>query len=560
MRALRSLVAPFGEARSYRGLAFLLSALPLAGVWLGLLIAVWTVSLALAITPLVVPALIGTSVAVQGAAVVEAALARSLLGVGVRPPVELVGEGFWRRASAVLADRAMWRAQAYLLLRITVGFALGAALLALIALALSLIAAPSFYWSIHAGLGPGWYAVRSLPEALSLVPLGLLALLASVHLIAPLAAPWRSLSGALLDRASAPSPPRAPLPNRRSEPSAQSHARRAVLVHAASSGGLNLLLIVIWALTSRGYFWPMWTLLVLALPLALHAWVVAVEEHRAFWLKRRLDAGFAIHAGVWVALLLFLTGVWAASGGGYFWPVWPLLVAILALGPHAAALLLRSPDRAALRERISTLETSRAGAVDVQESELRRIERDLHDGAQARLVALGMSLGMAEQKLDAEQDPAAARELLAEARAGAGEALRELRDLARGIHPPVLADRGLEAALQALAAVSPISVTVSVTLPARPKPPVESAAYFVVAEAMANAGKHAQASRVDVRVARHGDALSVEAHDDGVGGADPSGGGLGGLRRRVQALDGTLSVLSPPGGPTTIRAELPCEW
>jgi signal transduction histidine kinase len=334
--------------------------------------------------------------------------------------------------------------------------------------------------------------------------------------------------------------------------------RRAVVIHAAAVAVVNALLIVIWALTSQGYFWPMWPLLVLALPLAIHAWVVEAEEQNALWLRWRLDTGFAIHAGVWAALLLFLTGVWGASDGGYFWPVWVLLVAIVAVGAHAAALLMGGSDRAALTERISTLESSRAGAVDVQDAELRRIERDLHDGAQARLVALGMSLGMAEQKLAGEQDPEAARALLGEARTGAGEALRELRDLARGIHPPVLADRGLEAAVRALAAASPISVTVSVTLGSRPKPPVESAAYFVVAEALANAGKHARASRIDVRVTREGETLSVEVHDDGVGGADASGGGLDGLRRRVEALDGRLSVLSPPGGPTTIRAELPC--
>jgi signal transduction histidine kinase len=330
-----------------------------------------------------------------------------------------------------------------------------------------------------------------------------------------------------------------------------------VSVHATTVAGISLAMVVIWGLTSRGYFWPVWVVLVLGVLLAIHAWIVWVQEHPAFWLERRLDPAFAIHAGVWGAFLLFLTCVWAVTSRGYFWPIWVLLVALLAVVPHAAAVVRSSRDRAAMSERISTLETTRAGAVDVQEAELRRIERDLHDGAQARLVALGMSLGMAEQKL--ASDTEAARELLAEARAGAGEALRELRDLARGIHPPVLADRGLDAAVRALAAGSPISVTVSVTLTERPKPPVESAAYFVVAEALANAGKHASASRVDVRIIRRDATLSVEVHDDGAGGADPSGSGLSGLRSRVEALDGILAVVSPPGGPTTVRAELPCE-
>jgi signal transduction histidine kinase len=171
-------------------------------------------------------------------------------------------------------------------------------------------------------------------------------------------------------------------------------------------------------------------------------------------------------------------------------------------------------------------------------------------------VALGMSLGMAEQKL--ADDPARVGELIAEARLGAEQALRELRDLARGIHPPVLADRGLEAALSSLANSTPMKVTLSVDLDERPPQAVESAAYFVVAEALANAGKHAQAKRLDVRVVRTTDLVDVRVEDDGVGGADPEGSGLRGLRRRVEALDGTLSVISPRGGPTRIRAQLPC--
>jgi signal transduction histidine kinase len=387
------------------------------------------------------------------------------------------------------------------------------------------------------------------------MPVGAVALALALVLARAATAPSRALANATLGSSST-RPAGGPGASRDPGPPGGPGARRALAIHAVASAAFASLLILIWALTSRGYFWPVWPLLVLALALGIHAVVVFVNENRSWLMERRLDRGFGIHAGVWVVLVLFLIGVWAASGGGYFWPVWPLLAGMIAVGANAAALLLTG-DRSALTARISTLEETRAGAVDVQEAELRRIERDLHDGAQARLVALGMSLGMAEQKLATE--PEAAAELLADARAGAGEALRELRDLARGIHPPVLADRGLDAAVRALAAASPTSVTVSATVPERPKPPVESAAYFVVAEALANAGKHSGARRVDVRIVSGDGVLSVEVHDDGGGGADPAGGGLSGLRRRVEALDGTLRVVSPPGGPTTIRAELPCE-
>jgi signal transduction histidine kinase len=202
------------------------------------------------------------------------------------------------------------------------------------------------------------------------------------------------------------------------------------------------------------------------------------------------------------------------------------------------------------------LESTRAAAVDAQGAELRRIERDLHDGAQARLVALGMSLGLAEQRF--ASDPDGARQLVVEARLGVGEALRELRDLARGIHPPVLSDRGLAAALATLADQSGLPVSIDVELDERLDAAVEAAAYFVVAEALANAAKHSRATGIVVRVRRDGDTLGLEIEDDGRGGADPAGGGLTGLRRRVEALDGTLSIVSPAGGPTTISAELPC--
>jgi signal transduction histidine kinase len=196
-------------------------------------------------------------------------------------------------------------------------------------------------------------------------------------------------------------------------------------------------------------------------------------------------------------------------------------------------------------------------AVDVAAAERRRIERDLHDGAQQRLVALAMDLGMAREKFAG--DPQAARTLLDEAHDEAKRALAELRNLARGIHPAVLTDRGLDAAVSALAARSPVPVEVDIDLHDRPPGAIESTAYFVVAEALANVAKHAAATHAQVRITKEGGRLVVEVRDDGVGGADPAGGsGLTGLADRVASIDGRLTVASPQGGPTVVRTELPC--
>lgn len=210
----------------------------------------------------------------------------------------------------------------------------------------------------------------------------------------------------------------------------------------------------------------------------------------------------------------------------------------------------------ALTERISQVETSRARVVDAAEAERRRIERDLHDGAQQRLVALAMHLGMAKEKLGTDPDAAAA--LVDEAHAEAKRALVELRDLARGLHPAVLTDRGLGPALSAVAARSAVPVEVRVDLRDRPDATTEGIAYFVVCEALANVAKHSAAERATVSIGRRGDRLVVEVSDDGRGGATLDGSGLQGLRDRVQAVDGWLHVASPPGGPTTVTAELPC--
>ncbi|MCA1222785.1 sensor histidine kinase [Streptomyces sp. 8L] len=222
--------------------------------------------------------------------------------------------------------------------------------------------------------------------------------------------------------------------------------------------------------------------------------------------------------------------------------------------------LLAPTEQARLRARVTELAASRAETVDTRASELRRIERDLHDGAQARLASLGMSLGLAEQLL--AQDPEAAARLLSEARESTSAALVELRDLVRGIHPPVLADRGLDGAVQALALANPVPTEVTVRLPGRLPAPVESAAYFAVAEALANAVKHAAAHRVSILLEytdEGGGLLRMLVGDDGGGGASLDGGtGLRGIGRRLGAFDGTLDVHSPVGGPTEVRMSLPC--
>jgi signal transduction histidine kinase len=209
------------------------------------------------------------------------------------------------------------------------------------------------------------------------------------------------------------------------------------------------------------------------------------------------------------------------------------------------------------QERITELQVSRAGAVDAAASELRRIERDLHDGAQARLVALAMEIGMAREQI--ERDPQAAALLLAGAHEDAKTALAELRDLARGIHPAILTDRGLDAAVSALAARCPVPCTVAIDLPDRLPAAIESAAYFTIAEALANVAKHSGAARCDISGRRDGEVLVIKVHDDGRGGVDEGrGSGIHGLRGRVEALDGKLLVASPAGNGTLLRAELPC--
>jgi signal transduction histidine kinase len=240
------------------------------------------------------------------------------------------------------------------------------------------------------------------------------------------------------------------------------------------------------------------------------------------------------------------------------WLAWRWSPPLLHANARVVRWLLAPSERARLQRRVEHLAESRADTVDAQALELRRIERDLHDGAQAKLVALGMSLGMAEELFD--RDPAAVRDLLAEARLSTSQALGELRDLVRGIHPPVLADRGLAGAVRAFVLALSLPVDVDATLPGRPQPPVEAAAYFAVVEALTNTVKHAGAGHAWVRLRHERGRLRIEVGDDGRGGATlPPGGGLRGLERRLGAFDGTLALSSPAGGPTIVTMEIPCD-
>jgi signal transduction histidine kinase len=271
-----------------------------------------------------------------------------------------------------------------------------------------------------------------------------------------------------------------------------------------------------------------------------------------------------VHAGGnnWYAFI-HVTGTLSA------WLCVPLGIAFIALGLVLAPLFLRwygrlahsmlAPTKqAALKRQVAHLAESRAEAVGTGAAEIRRIERDLHDGAQARLVAMGMTLSAAEQVLD--DNPDAARALLLEARDASAKALTELRDLVRGIHPPVLADRGIAEAVRALAMDSPLRIKVTNELPGRPPAPAESAAYFTVSELVANVAKHAGAHQVWIDLRYERGMLRIDVGDDGQGGADPARGtGLRGIERRLSAFDGILALSSPPGGPTVATMELPCE-
>jgi signal transduction histidine kinase len=286
-----------------------------------------------------------------------------------------------------------------------------------------------------------------------------------------------------------------------------------------------------------------WSLSLALLTLPLY--VYALPGHSAEFGLFDVTFGPSAFAAALIGLLgIVFVSPWATLG-------------LAALDGAVARALLGPSATAAQQAEMRRIEASRVAAVDSADAERRRIERNLHDGAQARLVGVAMDLGRAEAAFD--EDPERARELVAGAHDETKAALVELRDLVRGFHPAILEDRGLDAALSAIVARAPVPVDLKVDVVQRPPATVESAAYYVVVEALANVAKHSDATKASVSIARRGDRLAIDVTDNGVGGADISKGtGLHGLEDRVRGLGGWIHVLSPAGGPTSVMVELPC--
>jgi signal transduction histidine kinase len=319
-----------------------------------------------------------------------------------------------------------------------------------------------------------------------------------------------------------------------------------------------VLLGAIWFLDGQGYLWPAWAWLGLAVPVLL--------DFTADWAWRQSPGAVRRVACVWAlagvaAVILLLTWLltWLLAGAREFWPAWALLGLATAVSSYSLFALhdrvLVAYGRRALRARIDLLTRTRRQVVAAQAAELRRIERDLHDGAQARLVALTLQLGRAEMRVADQPD---VQRLIHDAQREAHHAIDELRDLARGIVPPLLADRGLVAAVQSLAARYGLGTKIEAATHRSLSPAAERTAYFVIAEALTNTAKHAEARHSWVALADEHAALAVTVGDDGRGGADADGSGIAGLRARVEALDGTLSLDSPRGGGTVVKVRIPC--
>jgi signal transduction histidine kinase len=518
----------------------------------------WTtgVSLSLGLAIIYVGVLLGlaTLLACRWFARFERRRAALVLGAPIPERYRAEADTRWhKRLLALLGDATTWRDFGWAGLAGVVALPLSSLAVTLWGLVAGLVTLPLWYWSLPDSANVGIANIDTLPRALAAAGAGLLLIPLTGWIVRGLTIVELAVMKALLRPRGDADAGDAPAADANGLPAPQGVPLPPLSAQISFSLLLGGLLAIIWAATGLGYFWPIWAWLGLAILLALR--VLALRARQADGdpvaaLRVKAELGGVVAAVCWI--------VWALSGGGYLWPFWPMLGIATALAARALVVYrdrLPWSREQALVQRVDVLERTRQGALDVQAAELRRIERDLHDGAQARLVALTMQLGRAEERL-ADQPEIAA--LVRGAREDAGLAIAELRDLARGIAPPILADRGLAAAVEALGRRSPMPVTVDADPDQRPLPVVETAAYFVVAESLTNVAKHAGGAPARVRVRRDGDALVIDIDDDGPGGADPGGGGLTGLRHRVEALDGTLTVTSPAGRGTHVHAEMPC--
>ncbi|HTN25856.1 MAG TPA: sensor domain-containing protein [Solirubrobacteraceae bacterium] len=513
-------------------------------------------SLGLAITFFGLVVAVASLLACRWFARVERRRAAIVLGAPIAERYAPAPDARWTaRLRALLGDATTWRDFAWTGLAGVVALPLSGLAVTLWGLVAGFVTLPAWYWTLPDAADVGVWEIGSLPRALAVAVVGVILVPVTGYLVRGLTIVEVEIMRWIL------TPRRDDTPADEGAPAVPGDATPGRVLALPLSLHVSFALLIctvvgiIWIATGFGhYFWPIWVWLPLGLTVAIGVVVVRAQEAPPSQ-TRALRA----HGEFWVAISAFLVSIWLVAGAGTFWPFFAILSFAIIWAVHAIfALRDRLPLGAReqqLAERVDVLTRTRRGALDVQAAELRRIERDLHDGAQARLVSLTMQLGRAEERV-ADQPELAA--LLRGAREDAGLAIAELRDLARGIAPPILADRGLAAAIEALGRRSAIPVTVDADPDQRPLPVVETAAYFVVAEALTNVAKHAGGAAARVRVLRAGDDLVVEIADDGPGGANPAGGGLTGLRHRVEALDGTLTVTSPPGGGTTIRAELPC--
>ncbi|MBO4257464.1 sensor histidine kinase [Streptomyces griseorubiginosus] len=387
----------------------------------------------------------------------------------------------------------------------------------------------------HLAAVPAWLSLDAKPVLKSVhLPWVVLAALVSVFLLLPLLAlpltavqRWRYAELLAVDIPRSP-PAEGPRLRRALRLLVSAETWRRVAYHTLLGPVLAVAEVLVLAVWGAGVVCA-----------TVYAWMWAVPDTGVADLYT-VQAAYVTAAG----LLLLAAAPWCAG-------------TVTRVESRAARALL-GPSRAQrLERRVTDLSVSRADLADAADAERRRIERDLHDGTQQRLVSLAVNLGLARATL--KDLPEDARRVIDEAHREAKEAISELNDLVRGLHPAVLDDRGLDAALSGLAARVPLPVRLHVDLDGRPAPAVESVAYFVVSEALANVTKHARAGRVEVTVRRTGRVVRVEVTDDGVGGADAAAGtGLTGLAGRVRAVDGTFRIDSPVGGPTTLVAELPC--